>query len=152
MTRFPTCIAAVLLLGLPATAIAQAKVPYWASIGAGKARMRTGPGQQFPVTWMYQRAGLPVKVIATYPSWRKVQDHEGTIGWMQANLISEKRTGIVQGEIRPLRDQPSLGGKIIWRAEPGVIGALTDCADGWCKFDVKGRLGYVEIAHIWGGN
>jgi SH3-like domain-containing protein len=145
-------IAALLLLSLPTLAVAENKPPYWASISAGQARMRTGPGRQFPVVWMYQRAGLPVKVVATYPSWRKVEDPDGTQGWMQANLISDKRTAIVTGEIRPMRDEPSPAGKIVWRAEPGVVGKITDCAQGWCKFDVGGKLGYIETAHLWGAN
>lgn len=145
-------IAIVALFSLSTLAVAQTKTPYWASINAGKARMRTGPGQQFPVVWMYQRAGLPVKVIATYPSWRKIEDPDGTQGWMQANLISEKRTAIVIGEARPLRAEPSPSGKIVWQAEPGVSGAITDCRQGWCKLDVGGKQGYIETTHLWGAN
>lgn len=145
-------IALLMLVSMPSLAVAQSKLPYWASINAGKARMRTGPGQQFPVVWMYQRAGLPVKVIATYPSWRKVEDPDGTQGWMQANLISEKRTAIVIGEIRPMRAAPSISGKVIWQVEPGVSGAITDCAQGWCKLDVGGKQGYLETTHLWGAN
>jgi len=140
------------LMVAPATISAQKKVPYWSSINAGKARMRTGPGQQFPASWMYQRAGLPVKVLATYPNWRKIKDPDGTQGWMQANLLSDKRTAIVRDEVRPMREKPNADARIVWRAEPGVVGKISDCANGWCKFDVTGRLGYIEAAHIWGAN
>ena len=140
------------LMVAPAAISAQKKVPYWSSINAGKARMRTGPGQQFPASWMYQRAGLPVKVLATYPNWRKIEDPDGTQGWMQANLLSDKRTAIVRDEVRPMREKPNADARIVWRAEPGVVGKISDCANGWCKFDVTGRLGYIEAAHIWGAN
>jgi len=150
--RMPACLSIVALLATSTAALAENKVPYWGSIGAGKARMRTGPGQQFPASWLYQRAGLPVKVIATYPSWRKIEDPDGTQGWMQANLLSDKRTAVVRGEVRAMREKPDLSAKIVWRAEPGVIGKITDCANGWCKFDVTGRIGYIETAHIWGAN
>lgn len=152
MMRLRTLILIAALVASPAVAQSQKKVPYWSSINAGKARMRTGPGQQFPASWLYQRAGLPVKVIATYPNWRKIEDPDGTQGWMQANLLSDKRTAIIQGEVRPLREKPDPNAKIVWRAEPGVVGKLSDCANGWCKFDVTGRLGFVETAHIWGAN
>lgn len=131
-------------------AIAQKKPPYWASIAAGKARMRTGPGRQFPASWLYQRANLPVKVIETYPNWRKVQDPDGATGWMQANLLSEERTGIVRGEIRPMRAAPDIAAKVSWRAEPGVVGGISDCAEGWCRLEVGGKAGYIETSHIWG--
>lgn len=150
--RMRTCLSIVALLATSTAALAENKVPYWGSIGAGKARMRSGPGQQFPASWLYQRAGLPVKVIATYPSWRKIEDPDGTQGWMQANLLSDKRTAMVRGEVRAMRERPDLSAKIVWRAEPGVIGKITDCANGWCKFDVTGRIGYIETAHIWGAN
>jgi SH3-like domain-containing protein len=129
---------------------AQSKPPYWASISAGQAKMRTGPGRQFPASWLYQRSNLPVRVIKTYPNWRKVEDPDGTQGWIQANLLSEDRTGLVRGEIRPLRDAPDAEARIIWRAEPGVVGKLSECRRGWCKLDVRGRIGYIEAMHIWG--
>lgn len=131
-------------------AFAQSKPPYWASISAGQAKMRTGPGRQFPASWLYQRSNLPVKVIETYPNWRKIEDPDGIQGWMQANLISTDRTGLVRGEIRPLREAPDGEARIIWRAEPGVVGKLSECRRGWCKLDVRGRIGYIEATHIWG--
>lgn len=143
-------ICVVLALVSASTAVADTKPPYWASVLAGEARMRTGPGRQFPASWLYQRSGLPVKVIAIYPSWRKVEDPDGTQGWMQANLLSPNRTGLVKGDVRPLRDKPSLSAKVIFRAEPGVVGRISDCSNGWCKLDVKGRMGYIETSHIWG--
>jgi SH3-like domain-containing protein len=141
-------ISAIMLLAAPAAA--QKKPPYFASISAGEAKMRTGPGRQFPASWLYKRSNLPVKVLETYPNWRKVQDPDGTTGWMQANLLSDDRTALVLGEIRPLREAPNGSAKVIWRAEPGVVGKLSECSKGWCKFDVNGRMGYVETAHIWG--
>jgi SH3-like domain-containing protein len=131
-------------------AFAQSKPPYWASISAGQAKMRTGPGRQFPASWLYQRPNLPVRVIETYPNWRKVEDPDGTQGWIQANLLSEDRAGLVRGEIRPLRESPKADARIIWRAEPGVVGKLSECRRGWCKLDVRGRIGYIEAMHLWG--
>jgi SH3-like domain-containing protein len=150
--RLCSVLAMAALVMAPVAIRAENKVPYWSSINAGKARMRTGPGQQFPASWLYQRAGLPVKVLATYPNWRKIEDPDGTQGWMQANLLSDKRTAIVRGDVRPMRDKPQADARIVWRAEPGVVGKITDCANGWCKFDVTGRIGYIEAAHLWGVN
>ncbi len=135
---------------VPTVAHADKKPPYWASISASEARMRTGPGRQFPASWMYKRANLPVRVVGTYPNWRKVEDPDGAQGWMQANLLSADRTALIVGEIRPLRDKPNSAGRIIFRAEPGVVGRISDCNRGWCKFDATGRMGYVEASHVWG--
>jgi SH3-like domain-containing protein len=49
-----------------------------------------------------------------------------------------------------LRASADSAAAIVWRAEPGVIGRLMECARGWCLIDVKGRNGYVSTAQIWG--
>lgn len=150
MRRAAAFSALLLTIMTGGEALAQTEPPYWASIAAGQARMRTGPGRNFPATWLYQRRHLPVRVVATYPAWRKIEDPDGTQGWMQANLLSDERTAMVVGGIRPMRARPEPGAKIVWRAEPGVVGRISRCEEGWCRFDVDGREGYVETAHLWG--
>jgi SH3-like domain-containing protein len=143
-------ILAALATAAPVAVIAQRALPYWASISTGEARMRAGPGRQFPASWVYRRAGLPVKVIETYPNWRKVQDPDGTTGWIQANLIGDTRTALVTEEIRELRANPDPAAPVVWRAEPGVVGVISQCAKGWCLLDVKGRQGFIEVSGLWG--
>jgi SH3-like domain-containing protein len=141
------------LLALVASDAADAqakKPPYWASISAGRARMRTGPGRTYPASWLYVRADLPVKVTAVFKEWRKVQDPGGTDGWMLANLLSATRTAFVPERIVELRDRPAPGGRVVWRAEPGVVGRVSQCGNGWCRLDVKGQAGFVEAARLWG--
>jgi SH3-like domain-containing protein len=141
--------AAIALAG--GTVLAQArKVPYFASISASKARMRTGPGREYPASWLYIRADLPVKVIGIFKEWRRVEDPDGTQGWMLANLLSGNRTGMVMGQVLEMRSEPRLTAPVSWRAAPGVIGRLSKCKQGWCWFDVHGQSGYVEASHLWG--
>lgn len=143
-------IIAVLAFAVAGDALAQKKPPYWASIAASQARMRTGPGKQYPAVWLYRRAGLPVKVIETFPNWRKVEDPDGARGWIQANLLSEDRTGVVTRGIRAMRAAPDVSATIAWRVEPGVVGRLSDCDVRWCRFDVAGKTGWVEVSHVFG--
>ncbi|TFI57767.1 hypothetical protein E2493_13135 [Sphingomonas parva] len=142
------------VLGLSVTsaeAQPERKTPYWASIQATKAMMRTGPGQNYPATWLYMRADLPIKVIETYPSWRKVQDPTGETGWMLQRLLKDQRTALVTGsEPRPMHVTPDAGSKVRYRAEPGVVGVISKCADGWCRLDVGRRSGFIRTEHIWG--
>ncbi|MET0268983.1 MAG: SH3 domain-containing protein [Sphingomonas sp.] len=149
-----TVMAGLLAAGMLAASGAQAQkqkaVPYWVSISAAKARMRTGPGANFPANWEYVRADLPLKVVQVHQEWRKVRDPDGAEGWMRSFLLSEQRTAIVRGAIQPLRAAPDAGAKIVWRVEPGVVGRIAHCASGWCEFDVRGRAGYIEAAGLWG--
>lgn len=138
------------LLAEPLGAAAR-KTPYWASIGASRARMRTGPARNYPASWLYQRADLPVRVVAVFKEWRRVEDPDGTSGWMQGTLLRDTRTAIVRGS-QPIemREGPNMGAKLLWRAAPGVVGRISACGDGWCRFDVKGQAGFVQIAGLWG--
>jgi SH3-like domain-containing protein len=124
--------------------------PYFASLAPARARMRTGPGRTFPASWVYVRADLPVRVLAVFKEWRKVEDPGGTQGWMLGTLVSNTRTAIVRGAgAAELRDLPS-GNHVVWRAQPGVVGRISKCAIGWCRFDVHGQAGYVDIGRLWG--
>ena len=134
----------------PAAAQSDVALPYWASINVAEARMRKGPSPDVPVIWEYRRKDLPVKVVARFETWRKIEDPDGTQGWMAARLLSRTRTAIVTGGVRPMREDASASAAVAYRAEPGVVGRITDCKDGWCLFDVKGRKGWIQTDHIWG--
>lgn len=139
------------LSGSVAAEPAARKTPYWASISAGEALMRTGPGRNYPATWLYKRPDLPIKVVEIYPSWRKVRDPDGATGWMLVNLLSDTRTAIVTGnEPRPLRKAPSPDADAVYMVQPGVVGRIAKCDADWCRFDVGGRIGFIDTAHIWG--
>lgn len=115
--------------------------------------MRTGPSTEYPTMWVYQLERMPVKILARYKAWRKIEDVDGVQGWMHARLLSANRTAIVQGEkgkIFALRSNPRSDAKITWRVEPGVVGNLTQCQVQWCLLDVRGRQGYIRVDQIWG--
>ena len=145
-------LATALLLAVvgPAAAQSDTDLPYWASISVDEARMRKGPSPDVPVIWEYRRKDLPVKVVARFETWRKIEDPDGTQGWMAARLLSRTRTAIITGGIRPMREEPNVSAAVAYRAEPGVVGRITDCNDGWCRLDVGGRKGWIEADHIWG--
>ena len=131
----------------------QRKTPYWASIAASEALMRTGPGKTYPAKWLYRRADLPIKVLEVYPSWRKIQDPDGEVGWMLVNLLSDTRTALVRGnEPRPMYEAADPGSRVRFLAEPCVVGRLTGCEGSWCELEVRGRRGYISKGHIWGAD
>ncbi len=143
---------ALALLGAASAAgQTQRKPPYWASIEKPEARMRTGPSTEFPVTWIYKRQNLPVKVVAVHSVWRKVQDPDGEQGWLHVRLLSPERTAIVIGkDVSALRDSPQANAHVSWRVEPGVVGTIDECEKGYCRFETNGRYGYIQTSRIWG--
>jgi len=140
----PTCLAAP-------TAAQDRDVPYWATLRSDEVNMRVGPSEDFPVEWVYRRQGLPVKVVRLNQGWRLVEDPDGARGWIIRRLLDPKRGAIVIGDgLAEMRASPESGAKLLWRVEPGVVGALGDCEDGWCRFDVNGNRGWIEAKRIWG--
>jgi SH3-like domain-containing protein len=137
---------------IASTAQAQDReVPYWASLRADEVNMRVGPSQDYSVDWIYKRKGLPVKIVRVVEGWRLVQDPDGTQGWIVARLLNPQRTAVViEGELLPMREDPSETSLLKWKLEPGVVGILRECVDGWCELDIDGRIGWVNEARLWG--
>ncbi|HKR23837.1 MAG TPA: SH3 domain-containing protein, partial [Allosphingosinicella sp.] len=120
----------------PAEAQRTRQPPYMASIASGEAMMRTGPGRNYPGTWLYVRRDLPIRVLEVYREWRRIQDPDGTTGWMLVALLSDQRSAIVRGSApRPMHEAPDEASPVRFRAAPGVVGRVSRCAGGWCRFD-----------------
>lgn len=127
------------------------EVPYWATLRAEEVNMRVGPSEEFPIEWVYRRPGLPVKVVRVREGWRLVEDPDGERGWIIARLLDPDRGAIIVGEeLAELHEEPDATSRLLWRAEPGVVGALGKCEDGWCRLDVGGRKGWVRSNRLWG--
>jgi SH3-like domain-containing protein len=150
MRRVLFLLVVCLLATSPASA-QEREVPYWASLRAGEVNMRVGPSEDFPIDWVYRRQGLPVKVLRINQGWRLVEDPEGTQGWVVARLLTPERGAIVVGDgLAELRESADVSARVLWRAEPGVVGALGDCQRGWCELAVGARKGWVRAARLWG--
>lgn len=145
-------ILSLVLLLLSAPAVAQDReVPYWASLRAEEVNLRVGPSERYPIEWVYRRVGLPVKVLRVHEGWRFVRDPDGAQGWIVARLLNPERGAIVMGEgTTDIREDADSSSRLLWKVEPGVSGKLGDCRDGWCKFDVTGRRGWVRQDRLWG--
>lgn len=139
-------------LGWAAPAAAQDReLPYWASLRAPEVNMRVGPSENFPIEWVYRRQGLPVKVIRLMQGWRLVEDPDGERGWIVARLLNPARGAIVVGEgLADMRAGAEPGARLLWRVEPGVVGSLGRCTDGWCRLTIGGHVGWLEQDRLWG--
>ena len=127
------------------------EVPYWASLRSDEVNMRVGPSEDYAISWVYHREGLPVKVVRLREGWRLVRDPDGAQGWILARLLNPARTALVHGKgAAAMRESGADSAKLLWNVEPGVVGKLGDCDDGWCEFDVGGRKGWVRQSRLWG--
>lgn len=125
-------------------------LPRFVSLRADEVRLRTGPGQRYPIEWVYHRRGLPVEIIEEYENWRRIRDLDGTVGWVHSSLLDSDRTLVVVGELRPLRAEPAEDAAALAYVEPGVILNLEICDGIWCQAQVEGYEGWVRRDEVWG--
>lgn len=139
------------LVGAPrASAESGLEVPRFVALRSGEVNVRTGPGQRYPILWVFQRRYLPVEIIAEFDTWRRVRDREGAVGWVHQSTLTGRRSVIVTGPTRTLKRRPEPAAPPVAQAEAGVIAHLLECAGGWCRVDAGGYKGWLKRAEIWG--
>lgn len=125
-------------------------VPRFVSLKADEVNMRAGPGDQYPIEWVYRRRGLPVEIVAEFDNWRRVRLHDRFEGWVHRQLLAAQRTIIVQGEIRTIHAEPAAWSPPVARVEPGVILQVSNCDREWCAVSADGRRGWFRKVEGWG--
>ena len=127
-------------------------LPRFVSMGGHEVNLRTGPGLQYPIDWVYRLKGLPLEIIAEHKTWRKVRDWEGSQGWVHQNMLSGKRVFIVVDGPHTIFKQADAGSLQIARAETGVVGELKSCNANsqWCAIRADGFDGWMKREHLWG--
>src|SRR5271163_3728839 len=71
-----TLTVGLLLLMAAVSATARASesglpIPRFASLRSDKVNVRTGPGAQYPIEWVFERRGMPVEIVAEHDNYRK---------------------------------------------------------------------------------
>lgn len=146
-------VVAVFGSALAATVLAQDRLPLprFASLDSGEINLRRGPGKDYEILWVYQRKGLPVEIIQEFDTWRRIRDRDGTVGWVQQNLLSGKRTALIIDEPRTIRVEPSGGARPVAILEPGVVARITECQDNnWCRLEVQRHRGWLRRDEFFG--
>lgn len=127
-------------------------IPRFVSLSADKVNVRHGPGQSFPIAWVYQRKGYPVEIIDEWVNWRKIRDpeSEGLEGWIITGLLVGKRTGFVKKDLAPIRDQASQHARTIALAGQSLIVRLDSCGREFCYVHVDDKKGWVAKSDLLG--
>lgn len=123
--------------------------PWYGSLKKTEVNVRSGPGNQYPILWVYQRPWYPVQVLARYDNYYKLRDVEGEEGWVYIGMVSRKQTGLVGGKSpTPLLRKAEKDAQPVARLAPGVVVDLDGCEDGtsadrFCKVIVNGYKGWL---------
>jgi SH3-like domain-containing protein len=136
-------------------------IPRYVSLKTDRVNLREGPSTDHSTRWVYQRAGLPVEIIAEFDNWRRIRDPEGADGWVWHSLLSGRRTAIVapwereSGLVVQMRAEAHDDARVVARLEPGVVASVSRCTDGWCRLAVadgprREIAGFVAQDMLWG--
>jgi len=125
-------------------------LPRFVSLKSSQVNLRAGPGQQYPVDWVFLRKSMPVEVLDEFDVWRKIRDWEGTEGWVHQSFLQPRRAALVTGATRPMKRSNREDSETIAMAEPGVIGRLMECREDWWRLEVAGTRGWLKRSEFWG--
>lgn len=130
-------------------------LPRYVSLKSGRINVRRGPGDDYPIEWVFEKKGLPVEITAESDRWRRIRDREGDTGWVWHSMLDGRRTAIVEntsGSGMPiaLHAEPDPSAPVVAFAEPGVVAQLAACKGRWCELKASGYEGWVERAALWG--
>ncbi len=125
-------------------------LPRFAALRSDDVNLRAGPGTRYPISWVYKRRGLPVEIEREFDVWRLIRDADGTEGWVHEATLTGRRSLLVIGGERVLREAPADNAAIVARAGPGVVGRISDCDGTWCHIQIGSREGAIRISDLWG--
>ena len=140
-----------LLLFLGTLSLFEAKAHVFVSLKSPEINMRVGPGKEYPISWVFMKANLPMILVAEFDQWRKVRFYDGTEGWVHKNMISRKNTAVVIKDCAIMykyssRSQP------IAKIEKNVIVKVIKREDDYVKIDINNMRGWTSKEDIWGAD
>ena len=126
----------------------------YASLKKDQVNLRTGPGDRYPIMWVYQEKNFPVEVLDSFEIWRQIREKDGTVGWVHQNMLKKTRYVVVEkeGDLLKKNDPDSSHIAVV---QPGVIAHLEECPKGpYCKIivsdEVYTKKGWFPRSSLWG--
>jgi len=98
------------------------------------------------------RAQTPVEVVVRVEGWYKVRDAEGTMAWIDARNVGERRMLVVTAPRAEIREADRADAPVVATLDKWVIVDFVEPASpGWAKVRHRdGATGYVRSTQVWG--
>jgi SH3-like domain-containing protein len=134
---------------------ATAAIAEMVSINGNNVNMRSGPGTKYKIIWKLG-SGFPLKVLKRKGHWIRVQDFEGTIGWVNKKVVRKSPHMIVKVHKKSkkrinVRSGAGTRSRIVAKAHYGVVFKTLKQKNGWVKVrHDKGVTGWVKRSLLWG--
>jgi SH3-like domain-containing protein len=127
-------------------------LPRFVALRSDEVNLRAGPGTRYPIEWVYKRRDLPVEIEREFEVWRLVKDQDGVKGWVHQATLTSRRSFVVTGTERTLRQEAKPDASPVARLQPGVVGRIRSCDAGsdWCQVQVGDYRGWLKRDEFWG--
>ncbi|WP_137719846.1 SH3 domain-containing protein [Methylobacillus flagellatus] len=121
------------------------------SVSVPKAVLYDAPSAQAHKLYVVGQ-GYPLEVLVNLGDWIKVRDQQGSLNWVEAKQLSEKRTVVIkvdEVELRQAADNQSPVQARLTRHL--VLEVLEPNNSGWVKVRHRdGVTGFVPATAVWG--
>jgi SH3 domain protein len=116
------------------------------------------PSSRAKPMFVYGR-DVPVETLVSVEGWTKIRDASGTIGWMQAKSLSDKRMVIVRVPFADVRATADDSAPVVFRVERDVLLQVAEAAEsptattmpGWLKVRHRdGQSGFIRLPQVFG--
>ena len=141
---------AVLALSLVGAAGAALAI-YYRSVNVPAAILYDAPSQAGKKLYLI-KAQTPVEVVVRLEGWFKVRDAEGTLAWIEARQLSERRMLVVTAPVAEIRQSDKPEAPVVAELEKWVAVEFVEAASpGWAKVRHRdGATGYIRATQVWG--
>ena len=98
------------------------------------------------------KAQTPVEVVVRLEGWFKIRDAEGTLAWIEARHLAERRMLVVTAPRGEIRQSDKAEAPVVAEVDKWVALELIEPASpGWAKVRHRdGATGYVRTTQVWG--
>ena len=95
----------------------------------------------------------PIEIVVNLGDWLKVRDAQGSLNWVEAKQLSNKRTVMVTSSKAEIRQNAELTSDLVATIDKDVVLEVADVKlnNGWLKVKHRdGITGYILMTSIWG--
>ncbi len=98
------------------------------------------------------KSQTPVELIVRLEGWVKVRDAEGSLAWIEAGKLSERRNLVVIAPQAEIRQADNPDAAIVAELDKWVaVEWLGPAAPGWVRVKHRdGATGFVRTTQVWG--
>lgn len=124
-------------------------IPRFVALNFHEVNTRSGPGERYPIRWVYKRKHLPVEVIEEFDQWRKIRDAQGEEGWVHKTQLTGVRTALFMQDSF-IRQNPDATTHPLAKIQSQVQGEIQECNASWCYIKLENYKGWIEKQVLFG--